>query len=708
MTNETDGMGFDIGLDGLSDLEDRTTTSGLEVAAENVTEIAKSYPTPNNDHVSALKEAPDLVGAFDDKFGAGQAARFLGEFDREDVPAPPREITTSHVLDVMQGEPSPFEQVWSVLDDDAALKRQRRDVAILQSLNRARERPEKLGNWLDDEVRNATANYLILRKRAGDNPTEGMKSAVEAAEARFAMARDLQTRRPGWMDKRIASAKQRYEAANKALLEAYESGIVPGAVEAEARTALQVAEKADQIAADRKEGIERRLGPVERINLAEKLADAESDVMLAQDELEAAKRTPGADQAVYEDRLVEARKRARALKELQLWGEQRRPVGDAGFTGEVLRGLSRGAMSVVPELLGGAVVQHGESAGNEGVKGFGELMRRYGRSIGQDTAARANPSILELDPKSPTFGRDLKRWLGGALGEAFGTTIPIMGAYAIGGPLAGGSVGLAMGQGEMRNRLEEAFAREGLELDKQKVESYVWVYGSAIGALDAWAGFFHLEGLSGAIKEQAKTTLVRTFAKGVAKGAAVEGLTEGMQEAIGMLGEAWAVEKGIDWKEFGKAFIESFSAGAVGGAGFGAMGTPQAYRQGKAEEMREKLRKMAQETVDILQVDAAKKAEAEAKKAVEPGEAKTARTTFEQNAGEAFKKFGIESDAIQAALGPVRMDDEVRSMPVEIEVEVETEDGGLERQKMTMPAQEAINTIDRRMKGIMALLECLG
>lgn len=630
--DESASMSFDMGLD------------GLEPADANVTEVAKTYETPNDDHVGYLRSNPDLIDDFDMKFGPGAGARHLGQ-DPKPPPLPETPtIDTGYILESMRDDPDPFPQLDEVLDDQAALNIQRRDTAILKSMVRARQEPDRLeAGWVDQEISSALKNYQRLVGKAGVmGPfTPGIDSAIKVADQRLSMAMDLQTKVPGYAYRQLSRAEAQAQKANKALEDATRAGKVTPDIEARALVSRRVAQEAAKISVDLERNVPRIMAPQVRLRVAEKIGEQEAVIKALEAERDAARSNPDftedmvdvsrtrqivsepgdigivGDEAIpsvreetyteqiprYDYEIMQAKGKLAQLKQAYREGMTAPAVEGASFVGEAQRSFRRALFGQFPELMGGAITQWGESLESPLVQSLGEGMRSQGIADQQSLPAEANPTLDSI--RAWNIG-DVSRYVGSKLGQSFGYAAPIMATYMASIP-AGIGVGMAMGQGEVRNALEQEFALLGIEPDPKKMATYVYMAGSAVGLIDSAAAAFHLNTLTGTAKQAAKASFLRALAVGVANNAAVEGITEGVQETILALVESHATNLGIDRDEYVKRLMESVAAGAIGGAGFGAAGSLRQYAMDLEREEFERLVKgEAEKIVQELQQEAQK------------------------------------------------------------------------------------------------------
>ena len=277
------------------------------------------------------------------------------------------------------------------------------------------------------------------------------------------------------------------------------------------------------------------------------------------------------DRPIAEEYARLARGRAAAAEQRLEALRQRAPVKDPTALGEAGRGFARGTGTGI-EMLGGAAEFYGGYAPaplREMTDYLTSGITEFGRDIRRDTAAPETPGFTSLDPSREGLAGRTGRWAAGAMGEGIASSMPTLAAAIFGGLPLGAAVSTVQGQGQMYNSLREAFKLEGIEADHARLAPYVYTYGTAIGLLDSVT---ELRALSPIKKAEVVGSMARLIAKRVAEGAAIESATELAQEALEVAGVRHATE-GAPRLEAGDTarLIDAAAAGAVPGAGFGAM-----------------------------------------------------------------------------------------------------------------------------------------
>lgn len=445
----------------------------------------------------------------------------------------------------------------------------------------------------DDSARPATASNpfdaldddAVVQKRVAENPD------LQAVMSRFARSRvddisatarrvpdpeaftslDERTRGKAVQGELQAAEEvdQRAQAAVRDAQARGDSATYGAAVEAasEAGRRLAQARKLDE---DNRAGIVRQASPEQQLAIGNAIAAQKKRIDYLNDQIEQADSNPAflPEGRRIEDVRADLQREMQALYKLEAgrgYGEQRQAFADPSAVGEFGRGVARGALGTVPEMLGGAAKQ-------AGADGVADVLRDFGRGVRRDTAAEAAGEILKLGEKE-SFGKDLKNFVSAKFGEGLGTSLPIIAAYMAGGPagtVTGVSASAALGIGQMRNSLEDAFAEQGIAFPEEHAARYVYLYGTAIGALESLTEVTGMRALTGDAKRQAVRSIGRALASGAARGAAMEGVTEALQEAVELYGVADATGKPLDYAELRRRMTEGFAAGAVPGAAFGA------------------------------------------------------------------------------------------------------------------------------------------
>ena len=521
-----------------------------------------SYPSPNAKHLEHLRLNPGMSDQFDAKFGAGLAAKHLTqpvapksdlEPAREQTPG----IDQNSLFEASTGEP----------ELPAIMQQQ---IDIYQSQQR----------------------------------TVASQQTAESLQRHEDSSRKYEQPATGWIDDELARAEQ-------AVTESDQAGITEQSAAGERLAAAR------RIKEDLDAGIDRKLDPAVQLRVAQMLGEARGRVEYAKNILkDPTLFTDERGLEFYQARVQQELKRLHALHEINEQGTHRKAVENPSIWGEIKRGLKRGALVTVPEMIGGAIEFQGEYWGSEGHQMLGAIVKGLAGDTGKDIAEAKQGEVLKLDPKSKTFKHDLALYAGAKLGEGVGTSVPLMLAF-IANPYAGTGVSIAMGQGEMANTLKEEFARQGVEVKAKDLALYVNTYGSAIGAVELIANKMHINGMTGAIKRKVQNNIAIEIAKGAAKGAITEGVTEMVQESILMLGTQHATGKGYTWDEYKKRMIESFAGGAIPGSVFGTVG---GARDGLSKESQKKQDKIVKQVERELERKAAAKSEPKTTPPPLPGE----------------------------------------------------------------------------------------
>lgn len=526
------------------------TPLGSDPGSINESVIPKSRPLdPSPDHVEALRLNPEFSTDFDSKFGAGASAKYLAQSAGNAAPVaepekpgryrPALTWSTADILAANKPE-NPIAPMADAFVDSQVRKLQAtRDGAALTSVEAFMRGPgpKTKADWLDDEIRSAewSVGYWQQEMAKTDVGRIAYNADYERAHARL-------------------------EAARKAKL-------------------------------DLEDKSERTAEPQVQIAIASRIADQKGRVAYAEDQLEAAKDGDlgtGLNVKQYEENLRYERKKLNALETAMDYARQKKAVDGASATGEMGRSFLRSMLAETPEMLAGAVEQISKNFGSEYGQMANEIageVKSIAKGLKQDMPAPKQSEILALDPKSPAFANNLKLYAAHAMGQGVGSTTAFWLAAAVGGPATAGGMGITLGIGQMRNALEEEFAKEGLRLQDHDVDAIVYSYGTAIGMLDAYGAMFNLNMLGREVKTAAVRGMASAIARGAAKGAIVEGTTEGLQEAIQMLGENYALDRNMDWTKFRDRVIENFAAGSIPGMAFGAKNahTEQGSARARAE-----------------------------------------------------------------------------------------------------------------------------
>lgn len=520
-------------------------------------EVPAQRVAPGPRHIEALQANPDFAADFDAKFGAGQSARYLSQPAK--AKASPTNVSepttyqptvtwsTEDILKAQKPE-NPLEPMANAFVDGEMRKMQRtRDTAALTSVDAFMRGPapkDQVG-WLDDEINSADHSVAYWERQ-----------------------------------------RREHQGAQLAYQPDYERAV----------SRLEAAKKAKE---DLDGGVSRQAEPEIQVAIASKIADQKLRVAYAEDQLEAMKAGTEFEPeriAAYAETLRQERKRMNALEQAMEYATQRAAAPGASFSGEMGRSFLRALTADTPEMLAGAVQQFASTYGGEAASVLKEVAgdaKTWAKGLKQDFSAPKSSEILALDPKSPEFARDVKLYVAHSLGQGFGSSAAFL-AAAVGGGIPGATgMGLSLGVGQMRNALEEEFSKEGLRLEDHNVDQIVYGFGSVIGLLDTAGNLFNFGMLSGSVKQTAIRSAAAALARGAAKGALVEGMTEGAQEAVQIMGENYALNRGIDWEKFSKRVVESAAGGAIPGAAMGArtgvLENSHAARRKAFEDLREQI-----------------------------------------------------------------------------------------------------------------------
>ena len=543
---------------------------------------ATNYSPPNEAAKSYLEQNPDTVDDFDRKYGPGAAVKILGEpAKQEPEPYIAPEITTKHILQSMEPDvdlPPEIDRYFDRLD---AQRAKTKSDAIRKSSEQAQKQPASAHKaTIDQEVVNSYKDLIALRKKA-DKSEEG-QAALEAAKQRHRAAQDAQAAQPQWITGEIAKAKAKEEIIEKAR-EGKRYSTLSSEIELSKANARRL--EAERIKDELTNGIRRRFSAQEQLQFAERMVEARAAIERTEGLLKQAQalRIPEEIQR-YGAALAEAKEHLRKMREHERWGMQVIPDGDQSYLQSLGPGILRGGATVA-ETLGGAAVQYGENLGLPGLKRAGELSREGAEILRGEVALPLHGELSKLDLSDPN---QVVHYVADKFGEAIGTGGAIMAGYLTGGIVAGGSIGLSMGIGEVRNAIEEAAKETGAKLTKTQMAAAVYFYGSIVGGLDTWAMALHLTPTASA-KKELKRRMVRAFVKHVAGSAVRESITETVQEMTVMLAQSHAAKKGLTWQEFKTRVIEAAGAGFVAGKGFGLVGAPGAAMAERQRAEREKL-----------------------------------------------------------------------------------------------------------------------
>lgn len=242
-------------------------------------------------------------------------------------------------------------------------------------------------------------------------------------------------------------------------------------------------------------------------------------------------------------------------------------------------------------LTSSAIEATGEITGADTLAEVGKYGREMYTRGGEEYGPRGG--VTDIQSVSDAFA-----WASQTAGNMIPVMLPsIAGGIATGGAgtvgaMAGAFVPSAgLGIGEVQQNVKD-------KDPEAKADGWVFVGGSAIGALDALMpgqiggklvqtfGRKSAEeiALRALLRPASRTTLARTVAKEAGKDALLEGLTESVQEAIGEVAASKAANQDIDWGSLPERMVESAAAGALmGGFAGGSTGLAEG-RAGRAEQ----------------------------------------------------------------------------------------------------------------------------
>lgn len=299
--------------------------------------------------------------------------------------------------------------------------------------------------------------------------------------------------------------------------------------------------------------------------------------------------------------------------------------------------------------------------------------------------------------------------------------------------------------------LEEFFTAEGAKLDPDNNRVIVQVAGTIIGAMDALTpAAVLMRGAPTHLVNDLKSKSFRLVAAHIARRAAEGAATEGVTEAVQAIVEIAAVTRAKGVTE-GLAYVNELlanrwrildeaAAGMTGGTAFGVMGAAREVAgsgTGASEPPTSPLMDQAKqqastgnyfEQFDPPGQQPAAQAPTEP---TQPQQAPTAPTPapttesqpaatpaspqadLSQGATEAVRAYGIPDDLVSGArldtlyTRDQQLEEILDSRQVNLELDVEGEDGTTSRQTVTMPARQALDMVDRRLKGMVAFIRCL-
>lgn len=295
---------------------------------------------------------------------------------------------------------------------------------------------------------------------------------------------------------------------------------------------------------------------------------------------------------------------------------------------------------------------------------------------------------------------------------------------------------------------ERLYEEEAAKFDPEKNSRIIYTAGTIIGMLDAASVVFAFNGapvsLVNKTKAEAFRFVVAHLTKRAAEGAAIEGATEAAQAVAEMVGVAKArgVEGLFDHLANLNAqryrLLEEGLAGAVGGATFNTLGASRdIVRGGASDEPPNPLMDQAKQQAGtgnfFEQFDTPEdKAAAQApQQPAQPQQPQTAPTPAEtspsqpattpapatvdltQGATEVVRTYGLPDDIVSGArldnlyVRDAQLEEQLDLREVDLDLDVEMEDGTVTKQTVKMPARQALDMVDRRLKGMVAFIRCL-
>jgi hypothetical protein len=547
------------------------------VEGNTATLYRKEPPKPNALQVLYLQQNPETADAFDQKFGYGAAARALGQNTK-----PPTEKQAEALVPPPVGIPS-------IGGDEAGkgdLPPHLQGYIARQDMEQAARTQEAASKSLEQAYRNNALEGWDHEKEVQEAEALREAWALKAAQAEL-MGQDRQIALRG-----LKAAEARLGVARQLLQEKNDNRAqTVGTAKARMMMATVMAYQGDRVAAAEA-----------RLEAAQAAANSDNE------DLQGVLELRNAENALQEQRAVMhyLEQKAQELGDTAA-------VEDPSSAGELVRGLVRGAFGQIPTLLGHAMewasrnsemidLETGEiykGADTKALGAAGNALKSWGRYVEKTVPKPAfEGGMFDIEDVN-----GFKMWLAKSFGEAVGTSAGIMLPAALFGAPAGVVMGIGIGQGGMKQEIEEAFAARGRTLDPIELNKYVTVYGTAIGLLDAAGGLMVLRTLSKPMAAKVRATLAGTIAKKAIEGKLEEGVTEGMQEVLQIIGVDQAVKGGIDpslMPEYAKRVIEAAVAGGLVGGTYGAIG---GLRAGISDRERaEKLKKLQENVLkDIVE-----------------------------------------------------------------------------------------------------------
>ncbi|MDP9202356.1 MAG: hypothetical protein M3P26_10565 [Gemmatimonadota bacterium] len=234
-----------------------------------------------------------------------------------------------------------------------------------------------------------------------------------------------------------------------------------------------------------------------------------------------------------------------------------RTPGEPGVVGSA---VLRGAGSSI-EMLGAAAQT---ATGNT----IGETPRKIGRAVRESAQPKRVATRHDIHGVGDALTYGVETAVEGGM-----STVPIMAAGAVGGPIAAGGVAFAFAAGETRMELEQM----GIT-DEATIRKVTAVVAPAVGLLDTAVPMSVVRNIiRSSVRRQAialglKGT-VKVVGKSLGKTMLFEGVTEGAQQVITSAGSRKMTGKPIDWRQVLDQATEATIGGILVG---GVMGGAEA------------------------------------------------------------------------------------------------------------------------------------
>jgi hypothetical protein len=447
-----------------------------------------------------------------------------------------------------------------------------------------------------------------------------------------------------------------------------------------------------------------------------------------------------------------------------LVGKPKESVATDAVLPQVRRGVGVGM-----EMLGQGIEQYtGENAASRGFQSFGQRQQddapeRKVPSI-YDIKGIKDFATWAWESAQEGVGTSAPAVVGGILGAPLGPLGVAIGVGVTSNVMGVGQMRNALEdeRNEYFDRAERAkqagnamleqwFTEEGSKLDPDKNRVIVQVAGTLIGAMDAFTpARLLMSGAPAHLVNELKTKTFRLVATHIAKrtaeGAATEGVTEATQAVVeiaavlrakGVTGAMDHINNIIDnrWR-----ILDEAAAGMAGGTAFGVMGGVREVAgagSGASEPPTSPLMDQAKQQAGtgnfFEQFDTpADKAAAQApQQPAQPQQPQTAPTPAEtspsqpattpapatvdltQGATEVVRTYGLPDDIVSGArldnlyVRDAQLEEQLDLREVDLDLDVEMEDGTVTKQTVKMPARQALDMVDRRLKGMVAFIRCL-